>query len=201
MIKAIITDLGGVIVNVDKSIMAMKLAEYSGVTLKEILGKFSSRALTDFDKDFCLGMITPEEFFDKCTKEFSIKGLSFEGFKKIYSNIFELIPETVEILEEHSLNTKIILLSNTDAIHYDYYSEKFKEVFNIFSAQALSFKLHVAKPDKKIYLEAAKMAGCKPEECLYIDDIKSYVKAAEEVGMTAIQFKSPELLKEELERL
>ncbi|MFH1181777.1 MAG: HAD family phosphatase [Candidatus Woesearchaeota archaeon] len=201
MIRAIISDLGGVIVRVDKSKMARKLAEYSGLTPKEILGKFSSTTLTEFDKELCLGMITPEEFFEKCANEFSLKGLSFEGFKEIYANIFELIPATVELLEEQALSRKIILLSNTDAIHYDFYSQKFKEVFNIFAAQALSFRLHIAKPDRKIYLEAAKMAGLPPEDCLYIDDIKDYVNAAKEAGMKAVQFKSAEQLKEELARL
>jgi glucose-1-phosphatase len=201
MIKAIVTDLGGVIVRNDKSIIAMKLAEYSGMTPKEILGRFSSTVSTDFDKDFMLGMITAEDFFERCSKEFGLKGLSFEGFRKIYTEIYPINQDVVELLEDQSLSHKIILLSNTDSITHEHLSQKFPEAFNIFSAQVLSFKLHIAKPDQKIYLEAARIAGVMPEECVYIDDVKSYVLAAESVGMKAIHFINAGQLKEALAEL
>jgi HAD superfamily hydrolase (TIGR01509 family) len=201
MIKAIITDLGGVIVKGDKSLRAAKLAQYADATLKAILERFSNTVVTNFEADFSLGLITPDEFFQKCVKEFGIKGLTFEGFREIYGNPFSLDEATVDILEDQALSRKIILLSNTNSIHYDSLAGKFKEVFNIFSAQALSFKLHLAKPDRKIYLKAVEMAGVLPEECVYIDDVKDYAKAAESVGMKAIHFSSPEQLKEELAAL
>jgi epoxide hydrolase-like predicted phosphatase len=201
MIKAVITDLGGVIVKGDKSIMAEKLAQYADATPKTILEKFSNTMVTPFENEFCLGLITSEEFFQKCIKAFGIKGLSFEGFKEIYGHPFELNATVVDILEEQSLTRKIILLSNTNELHYESISQNYKEAFNIFFSQALSFKLHISKPDQKIYLEAAKMAGVMPEECVYIDDVKEYAKAAESVGMKAIHFVSAEQLKEELLQL
>jgi glucose-1-phosphatase len=201
MIRAIVTDLGGVIVKGDKLVRSEKLAQYAGVTTKTILEKFSNTVVTQFEKDFSLGLISSEDFFQQCLKEFAIKGLSFEGFREIYGNYFDLNQETVDLLEEEALSRKIILLSNTNQIHYDSISRKYPEVFNMFASQALSFRLHVAKPDPKIYLEAAKMAGVLPEECVYIDDVKEYAQAAEGVGMKAIHFSSPGQLKEELARL
>jgi glucose-1-phosphatase len=201
MIKAIVTDLGGVIVKGDKSLRAAKLAQYASATQKAILEHFSDTVVMDIEKEFSLGIITPEEFFQECVRKFAIKGLSFAGFKEIYGAAFDLNQEIVDILEDHALSRKIILLSNTNQIHYDSISQKYVEVFNMFSAQALSFKLHLLKPDPKIYLEAAKMAGVMPEECVYIDDLKDYAKAAEAVGMKAIHFQNAEHMKEALDKL
>jgi 2-haloacid dehalogenase len=39
----------------------------------------------------------------------------------------------------------------------------------------------------------------KPENALFIDDSLRNIKAAEELGINAIHFKSPELLRKELE--
>jgi HAD superfamily hydrolase (TIGR01509 family) len=50
------------------------------------------------------------------------------------------------------------------------------------------------KPSPIIYREALKACRVRAEEAVYIDDIPAYVAAAQQLGMTGIQFKSPEQL-------
>jgi putative hydrolase of the HAD superfamily len=200
-ITTIIFDLGGVIVKVDKTRMSRALANHTELSVDKITKVFSSKTATLFDTDIMTGKITPEEFFNKCVKEFHLKDLSFEKFKQIYSDIFTLIPETAEIIRTYSKTHKLILLSNTDVIHYSYCEKKFKSLFDLFAAKTLSFNVGAVKPEKKIYLEAVKMAGEKPENCIYIDDVKEYADAAEKVGMKGIHFISAQQLKKELEKL
>ncbi|MBN2454389.1 HAD family phosphatase [Candidatus Woesearchaeota archaeon] len=200
-ITTVITDLGGVIVSVHKERLAEGLSKYTDVSAEEIEKNFSSTTLTDFDLDLNLGLITPKQFFDRCVREFRLKRIDFETFKRVYSDIFDLIEGTAEILKEQAKKRKIVLLSNTDAIHYAFYSKKYKDVFDLFYAQATSFGVHARKPDRKIYLEALRMAGEKPENCVYIDDIKEYADAATKLGIHGIHFKSPEQLRAELKKL
>ena len=52
------------------------------------------------------------------------------------------------------------------------------------------------KPNKEIFLDCIKKLHLKPEECIYIDDIKEYSNKATELGMGGIHYTSEkELLK------
>ena len=201
MSRVIISDLGGVIVRVCKKRMGDKLAHYSLLSSQEILSKFSNVRASEFDMRLITGLETPEEFFQKCVREFKLSRIDFETFRQIYTDIFELVPETADVLKELSKTRKIILLSNTDALHYEFCEKKFNDVFSLFSAKALSFELHSAKPDRKIYLEALKMSGEQPEKCVYIDDIEEYVEAARKEGMHGIHFKTPQQFVEEIKKI
>ena len=48
-------------------------------------------------------------------------------------------------------------------------------VFTAFSAIALSYEIKAMKPDPKIYLTAAKLAGVKPGEIFFCDDVMGHV--------------------------
>lgn len=57
-----------------------------------------------------------------------------------------------------------------------------------FDAIANSARLGSAKPDSKIYLEAARMAQAELHRCLFIDDLEENVAAASRLGMQSIHF-------------
>ncbi|MFE7749469.1 HAD family hydrolase [Streptomyces sp. NPDC057428] len=49
----------------------------------------------------------------------------------------------------------------------------------------------VAKPDPAIYRIAASRAGADPARCLFVDDRRENVDAAEALGMTGVLFREP----------
>jgi len=53
----------------------------------------------------------------------------------------------------------------------------------------------------KIYEKAIKLSKAKPQECIYIDDIKEYVDVAQNIGINAIHYKSDNYLKNKLKKL
>jgi HAD superfamily hydrolase (TIGR01509 family) len=57
------------------------------------------------------------------------------------------------------------------------------------------------KPEKEIYMIAAKNVNQKLGNCLFMDDRESNVKGAIEAGMQAIQFRDVEKLKADLGQL
>ena len=50
------------------------------------------------------------------------------------------------------------------------------------------------KPEKEIYIKAAKVAKSKPDECFFIDDLRDNIQVAKEVGFRGVHFKSYEKL-------
>lgn len=64
-----------------------------------------------------------------------------------------------------------------------------------------SARVGLAKPDPRIYLLAAELAGTPPERCLFVDDSEENVEAAAALGMRTVHFREPADLERALEPL
>lgn len=200
-INTIISDLGGVLVDVDKAAMSMELSRYSSLPFDEISRRFSNRVLTDVDVEFGKGLMTPEEFYRRLTQALRLQGLSFDEFKPIYCEIFKRKEEVISFLRKLSGKYGIALLSNTDSLHMENWSKLLGSDMKIFKQLILSFQVHKAKPDTGIFLDATKKLGVAPQQCVFIDDRAEYAEAAAKVGMHGIRFVSLQQLKDDLAKL
>lgn len=54
-----------------------------------------------------------------------------------------------------------------------------------------SARVHVAKPDQRIFQIAAAQAGADPCRCLFVDDTAAHVAAAGRLGMSCILYRDP----------
>jgi putative hydrolase of the HAD superfamily len=70
--------------------------------------------------------------------------------------------------------------------------------FPRFDVLVWSFQLHMAKPDPAIYRYTLQQLGTRPEETLFIDDKLVNVKAAQALGIQAIQFSTIDRLRADL---
>ena len=68
-----------------------------------------------------------------------------------------------------------------------------------FDGIVLSCDIGVNKPQKGAYEAIASKLNVRPEECIFVDDLTSYLHGAEAVGMTAIQYTDFDQFKTELE--
>jgi HAD superfamily hydrolase (TIGR01509 family) len=109
--------------------------------------------------------------------------------------------ETVKILKELSDNYSIWLLSNTNPKHIRDEIEKRYTFPNLVSGSVYSFNVGLRKPHKEIFLTAADLAGTKPANSIFIDDMAENIDAATEVGFTGIQYFTTEQLIEDLTHL
>jgi HAD superfamily hydrolase (TIGR01509 family) len=57
------------------------------------------------------------------------------------------------------------------------------------------------KPSAEIFQKAVEIAGHRPEECLFIDDLAANVEGARQCGIEALQFVSAEQLERDLRKL
>jgi len=97
---------------------------------------------------------------------------------------YGMLPDTYETVKELSKHFILGTISDTwPSVYEQLEMMNIKEYFNFFT---FSYELGVFKPDKKIYLDALKKSGCKPEECVFVDDTYRCLKGAEQCGITAI---------------
>ncbi|WP_219222742.1 HAD family hydrolase [Pedobacter antarcticus] len=107
------------------------------------------------------------------------------------------IPETVEILNSVSKTHNIFGLTNWSAEKIKVAYERF-DFLKQFDGIVVSGEEKLVKPDHRIYYLLLQRFGIKAQESLFIDDNPANVKAAQELGIYAIQFTTPQSLKEEL---
>lgn len=197
-IKAIITDLGGVLINVDRKNMCAKLARYSSLPAGEICSHFSATVVMDHEAGLARGVDSVEQFYRKMVRQLRLDGLGFEEFVRIYSDRFSRRDDSLSLMRRLSRKYPLAMLSNTNEPHYEYWLKVIGSEMKLFKALVLSFEAHMMKPEPEIYLEAARRLGVKPEECVFIDDVPEYVKGAENAGMKGILFTSAGQLETDL---
>lgn len=197
MIKTIIFDLGKVILNFDHKLICEGIARYSRYSSNDVyqLG-FNSEVFGLYDK----GKIKSEDLFQWVLRRFDIN-ISYDIFKSVWSDIFSLNDSVETVLSAIKKNGyNLVLVSNTNELHFDFIRQNFK-VIELFDDIVLSYRIGYSKPDKEIFREALKRAGSSPEDSVYIDDIEEFCKAAEDLGINSIVYRSTEQLIKGLKEL
>jgi FMN phosphatase YigB (HAD superfamily) len=195
-IKAVIFDLGRVIVPFDFNRGYIRIAPLCGIPPAEIPARIARTGLVE---RFESGAIAPREFVRELSKHLNLD-TSYENFCEMWSSIFlpdTLIPETM--LRDIARNYRLLLLSNTNAIHFEMLRENYP-LLRHFHSLVLSYEVGAMKPLPLIYRRAIEAAGCLPEECFFTDDMPAYVEGARREGIDAVQFESAVQIEMELRK-
>lgn len=191
-LKALCFDLGNVLIYFDWKIAESRLNKIElglGFRTTQFL-KNNRNLIVQIEK----GKITEDEFLSAIKKHIDSK-IDQITLAKIYSEIFWENKVLTNLLPELHQKYNLYLLSNTNAIHKKFGWEKF-EFLKHFDKLFLSYELGYLKPEKEIYQKVLEKIKIKPEEILYVDDIKEFVEAAKECGWNAYHFTSNENLVE-----
>jgi len=192
MHKAILFDLGKVLIHFDFRIGYDGLEKACSIRAAEIPKRLAPTGLVE---RFECGQVEPRPFFDEFRRILGIE-LEYERFCEIWSSIFTrvLLPEAM--LEGLARRYRLVLLSNTNALHFSMIRQWYPHLLRHFHALVLSYEVGALKPDERIFHAAVSAAQCAPGECFYTDDIPAYVAAARVKGIDAVVFESPEQIQE-----
>ena len=126
--------------------------------------------------------------------------ISYNDFVNNYCDIFTINKEVEEIIKSLKGKVKLVLLSNTNALQYEYCKRKFK-VLKLFDERIASHEAGMRKPNPLIFLKAVRKAGTLPFNCAYFDDIIEFIYAARCLGIKAFQYKNTEKLRKDLKNI
>jgi HAD superfamily hydrolase (TIGR01509 family) len=192
-IKLITFDLGNVLVRVDHLEFCRRLAVLTPRAPEDIYNYvFNGSLETDYDT----GKITSQEFYQHIVSQFKL-AIDFERFGRWWNSPFSPMPEMEEVVMKLAEKYPLFLLSNTNALHFDYIFANYP-ILKYFTKFILSYKIGSRKPESGIYQYLIKESGVSPEQILFIDDKMPFVAAAQDHGIRAWQFTSSELLKQQL---
>lgn len=191
-IKAIIFDLGGVVVH---SGFKDLVNDYCVACLTEA-GKRKIKAL---EREFNIGDITENEFYDQMHEVFNVHLTDQQMHDYIVSHM-KTDKQLVEFIPSLK-KSKVALLSNAlGPITQEVLKKKDIEVKKLFDKVFLSNKMHMVKPDAKTYRHILKKLEVEPEEALMVDDQEVNIEGAKKVGMQGIVYENAEQFKRDLDR-
>jgi glucose-1-phosphatase len=196
-INAFIFDFGNVVCSFDIRLFYLRAQPYSSLPPDDLHAALKSSH--GIMRDYETGLLTSEEFFARICTACRLT-VSQKEFVAAYTQIFEPIPSTYELIRRLKPRYKLGLLSNTNEWHFEH-GIKPVEVFPLFDTVTLSYEVKAMKPAEKIYRDALGKLGVPPAECVYIDDLEENVLAAQELGMQGFLFRTGEELRSSLKRL
>lgn len=194
MHKAILFDLGRVLIHFDFQRGYRALEGLCPYPAEEIPRRLAGTGLVE---RFETGLVEPRAFVDEMCRILELT-VEYDRFREIWSSIFThaLIPES--LLVGLHRNYRLVLLSNTNALHFDMLRVTYAHLLRHFDDLVLSYEVRAMKPRAEIYQAAVSCAGCLPQECFYTDDIPAYVEAACRMGIDGVVFESRAQLEGEL---
>jgi HAD superfamily hydrolase (TIGR01509 family) len=195
--RAIIFDIGRVLIRVDVSRAMSGLAQEVSLSAEEI---WSSLEKDPRWPDWQEGRMSPRDWHLHVGKRLG-GSLTFEQFAEIWNRALD--PQPIQdnvFLEKLRASYRLGLLSNTDPIHVAYMESGF-DFLRLFHARTYSCSVGASKPNPLIYREALRASRVSAEEAIFIDDVAAYTEAAQRLGMTGIVFQSPEQLRSDLNKI
>ena len=186
-VRAIIFDIGRVLIRIDASRAMKELATGLSLSPDEL---WSAIEKDPRWQDWQEGRIAARDWHLHMKQRFG-GSATFEEFTKAWNLVLD--PEPIhqnELFEKLSKNYRLALLSNTDPIHVAH-MESHYDFLAYFPARIYSCAVGTTKPNPLIYREALRACRVRAEEAVYIDDIAANVEAAQRLGMAGIQFESP----------
>ena len=188
MIKAVIFDLGGVLIGLDKARCIRAFKELAGFErIEEFLDTSHQRGMIG---DLEAGRISVAEFFAECRK-YCRPGVTDADIRRCFHALLNPIePETVALLRQLAQTHELYILTNNSAVTMEKTYEDARkagiDLQKTFRHIFVSQDLKMLKPSLEIFAYVIRAIGLPPEELLYVDDSPRNVEAARAAGMNAL---------------
>lgn len=186
MIRAVLFDFGGVIANagffewIDKHIAPHE-------TIKNKI-----RPLQDKVDRGDLPVSAYDDFFAAITGE-TAKKVDEEILQSYF--LHEDVIQIIKKLKEHKIQT--VIVSNFPDKWFSALEKRF-HFDSLFDEIFISSRLHMIKPEKKLFDYVFSRLNVKPEETIFVDDTKDIVNDVSQLGVHALLFTSSEKLQKDL---
>jgi putative hydrolase of the HAD superfamily len=191
--KFLYFDLGKVLVDFSYQRMFRQMAAAVGVEPVRVEETLVSSGLQNLYES---GKISGREFAERfCLATGG--ACDCDTLLAAHNDIFALNPTMLAVVAQLGLaGYRLGVLSNTCQGHWEHCRRQYR-ILDTFSVYALSYRVGACKPAAQIFQAAAEMAGCRPAEIFYTDDIAGHVAAAQSMGFDAVQYAStPQLVAE-----
>lgn len=197
MIKAIIWDMGGVLVRTeDWSYRARWQTRTKRTPFELTTLVFES----EMGRKAQLGMVDEEQVWQWVYEQLDLTPDESEQFRQDFFAGDRLDSELVSYIRQLRLVRKTGLLSNAFRGIRAWLEDEW-QIADAFDDMLISAEVGIAKPDERIYHLALERLDLAPSEAIFVDDTQVNIHKAQDVGLHAVHFLSPEAAMEAIEAL
>ena len=194
MIKDIIFDIGGVLLKYREVEYHRYISRKYGLSETKV-----SRTLNPMIEKLEVGQMTLKHMRARASREFGIPNADLE-WVRFFKATAKPDSYVIGLAKRLERRYRVSVLSNISRSRYIIARELFLRdlgAYRIFTSCYMGMR----KPSEKIYLSVLRDLGAKPEETVFIDNLKANVDGAKKVGIRAVQFKDYEQIHSALKRL
>jgi glucose-1-phosphatase len=188
MIDTLLLDLGGVLIDVDyhRTAVAFNALGFDG--FEAIYSKAQQDHLFD---GFEIGALTPDDFRSRICALHG-NGITDAQVDHCWNAMLGRIPpERIDLLKRLRERYRLLLLSNTNAIHVPAFERIIAEhngigdFRSLFDGAYYSCEMGLRKPDAEAFHHVLARHGAEPSRTLFIDDSIQHVIGARAAGLRA----------------
>ncbi len=182
MIKNIIFDLGGVLFDEGLDVVSKVLKEDAKDIYKKTYNKIFRECI--------LGHMEVSDYIKMLDKnDVDYEKMKFILQKENQSLFLPIMQENYDYISKLKDKYNLYILSNLTKESYEYV-QSVVNLDDVFIGGVYSFMVGYRKPDKKIYEIILEKYHLNKEKTIFFDDKERNVKAASELGIRAVVFKS-----------
>ncbi len=198
MIKFVIFDIGGVLIRWSDDLVIREFAKKYKAGRRKI-----ERCFFLYLSDAYANKINELEYLGRVAKCAGIKAKPkemqlvwksvFEKKSRMDAGVFNLIKTL------HKNTYKIAIISNTSS---NYRSQTYaKRIRKYTRLSVMSCDVGMIKPGRRIFVYTMKKLRARPQECIFVDDVRKNTAAAKRLGINGIHFRSAAQLRRDLKKL
>lgn len=190
MLKAVLFDLDGTLLNRDESVKGFIDNQYERLNkwVKHIPKEEYTSRFIELDKR---GYVWKDKVYQQLTQEFDISGMDWEGLLQDYINEFKYfcVPfaNLTQMLEE--LKSRKLLLGLITNGYGQFQMDNIKAlgIEKYFDVILVSEWEGIKKPDPKIFNRALEKLNVSSDQCVFVGDHpENDVRASQNVGMKGV---------------
>lgn len=188
--RAVMVDIGGVILATHEDRTARMLAEAAAMPVEEILARIQYESR--LGEDLFLGRRTFAEVHAIAREQFGL-AMEYDAFAAAWMAMLgEDYPQVRAALEALPPELPLYTLSNTSELHMEvlgrhWVATRSREFF-------ASCRMGLCKPDPAVYRHVLERIALPPRTVLFFDDNARNVAAAREAGIDAVHVTHPDVV-------
>ncbi|MBR0244850.1 MAG: HAD family phosphatase [Bacteroidales bacterium] len=190
MIKAIVFDIGGVLINLDMDGCIRAFRRNLGFDrITELLDPCHQKGVYG---DMEAGLVSADEFRAEVLRDSRPGSQPEDVDRSMLALLAGMAPDTVETLKALKERYPLYLLSNNNPIAMGHILRMFRDYGidpeTTFREQFISCEMKMLKPSARIYEAVVARIGLPADEILFVDDSETNVEAARKAGLQARTF-------------
>jgi len=184
----LIFDFGGVIINIDYNLSVKAFEKLGFNGFDNWYSQAEQHKLFD---DLETGKIGADGFYNE-VRRISKLDITNNQIEEAWNALLLNLPEQIiSILEKLSQSHQLFLLSNTNEIHANSFSNQIENMYgwnnfkNLFEKVYLSHEINLRKPNLDIFEFVINTHQLNTNRTLFIDDSKQHIDGAIKAGIDA----------------